>query len=144
MIFADASFLIALFIKDHEFNKKAIKIWNKIKDEDIIISNSIIMEVMTVLNIKLKVSKELLEKTYNSLNSGKFGIVEDINLYDATNQRMISYLPERLSFFDCLYIEVMKELGINKIATFDKDFDIFPYIERIATKTFRKRGNNRT
>ncbi|BBL62792.1 hypothetical protein MARBORIA2_11240 [Methanobrevibacter arboriphilus] len=124
MIFADANFLIALFVKDHKFNKRALKIWNKINHETIIISNSIILEVMTVLNIKLKVSKELLEKVYNRLNSGKFGIVEDINLYNNTMERMVNYLPKRLPFFDCLYIEIMKELGINKIVTFDEHFNI--------------------
>jgi hypothetical protein len=35
---------------------------------------------MTVLNIKLKVSKEILEKSYIRLNSGKFQIVEDTSL----------------------------------------------------------------
>lgn len=124
MIFADANFLIALFVKDHKFNKRALKIWDKINHENIIISNSIILEVMTVLNIKLKVSKELLEKVYNRLNSGKFGIVEDINLYNNTMERMVNYLPKRLPFFDCLYIEIMKELGINKIVTFDEHFNI--------------------
>ena len=120
MIFLDANFIIDLFVDTEDNHKKAVKIYEKIKDNELIISNSIIMEVMTVLNIKLKVSKELLENIYNMLNSGKFGIVEDITLYDDTNERMISYLPRRLPFFDCLYIELMEQLGIEKIATFDK------------------------
>jgi predicted nucleic acid-binding protein len=78
---------------------------------------------MTVLNIKLKVEKEVLEKTYIRLNKGKFGIVEDINLYNDTMERMIKYLPERVSFFDCLYIEISKQLGIEEIVTFDKHFN---------------------
>jgi len=122
MIFLDANFIIDLFVDTEDNHKKAVKIYEKIKDKELIISNSIIMEVMTVLNIKLKVSKKLLEKAYTMLNSGKFGIVEDINLYDNTNERMINYLPRRLPFFDCLYIELMEQLGIEKIATFDKHF----------------------
>ncbi|MDR3063527.1 MAG: type II toxin-antitoxin system VapC family toxin [Methanobrevibacter sp.] len=97
-------------------------IWDKINHENIVISNSIILEVMTVLNIKLKVSKELLEKIYIKLNSGKFGIVEDINSYNGTMERMINYLPERLPFFDCLCIELMEQLEISKLVTFDKHF----------------------
>jgi len=123
MIFLDANFIIDLFVDTEDNHKKAVKIYKKIEDKELIISNSIIMEVMSVLNIKLKVSKKLLEKAYNRLNSGKFGIVEDINLYDNTNKRMISYFPERLPFFDCLYIELMEQLGITKIATFDKHFN---------------------
>jgi predicted nucleic acid-binding protein len=123
MIFADANYLIALFIKDHDHNKQALKIWDKINQKKIVISNSIILEVMTVLNIKLKVSQEQLEKAYSRLYSGRFGIVEDIHINDKTMQRMITYLPERLPFFDCLYIELMKQLEIKEIVSFDEHFD---------------------
>jgi predicted nucleic acid-binding protein len=36
---------------------------------------------------------------------------------------MISYYPQRLPLFDCLYIELMEQLEIKKIATFDKHFN---------------------
>jgi predicted nucleic acid-binding protein len=62
MIFLDANYLIALFIQKHENHKKAAEIYDKIEKEDLIITNSIILEVMTVSNTKLKVSKELLGK----------------------------------------------------------------------------------
>lgn len=131
MIFADANFLIALFIKDHDYNKQALEIWDKINQEKIVISNSIILEVMTVLNIKLKVSQESLEVAYSRLYSGRFGIVEDTHINDKTMQRMIMYLPERIPFFDCLYIELMEELGIKEIISFDEHFDNRENIIRI-------------
>lgn len=123
MIFLDANFIIDLFVDNSNNHKKALNIWRKIKNEDLIISNSIILEVMTVLNIKLKVSKEILEKSYLKLNSGKFKIVEDIQLYNNTIKRQIQYLPERLPFFDCLYLELIEQLEIKKIVTFDKHFN---------------------
>jgi len=43
----------------------------------------------------------------------------------------MNYLPERLPFFDCLYIELMGQLGIEKIATFDTHFDNKEGIVRI-------------
>jgi len=131
MIFADANFLIALFTKDHEYNKQALKIWDEINHEKIIISPSIIMEVMTVLNIKLNVSKEQLNKAYNRLNSGKFGIVEDLHAQENALKKMINYLPERIPFFDCLYIELMEQLGIKEIVSFDEHFDNKENISRI-------------
>ncbi|MDR2543975.1 MAG: PIN domain-containing protein [Methanobrevibacter sp.] len=123
MIFLDANFLIALFINDHKYNKRALKIWGRIKDQKLIISNSIILELMTVSNIKIKTPKEILEKVYARLNSGKLEIIEDIPLYDNALKRQISYLPERLSFFDCLYMELMEQLEIKQIVTFDKHFN---------------------
>jgi predicted nucleic acid-binding protein len=123
MIFLDANFIIDLFVDTKNNHKKAVKIYEKIKDKQLIISNSIILEVITVLNIKLKVSKEILEKSYIRLHGGKFKILEDIPLYDETIERMVNYIPERLPFFDCLYLEIMEQLGITKIATFDKHFN---------------------
>ena len=61
--------------------------------------NSTILEVMTVSNIKIKVSKEKLKKIYTDLNNGSFGIVEDIHWYNETLERQISYFPQRLPFF---------------------------------------------
>ncbi|MEA4957651.1 hypothetical protein SDC9_37497 [bioreactor metagenome] len=123
MIFLDANYIIALFVDNHKYYKRANKIYEDIKDQDLIISNSIILEVMTVLNIKLKVSKEKLEEIYNRMNNGSFGIVEDISVYDDALIRQISYFPDRLPFFDCLYIELMDQMAIKKIATFDKHFN---------------------
>jgi len=122
MIFLDANFLLAFFIETEKGHKTATKIYEKIKNEGLIISNSIILEVMTVSNIKLKVSKDVLETIYSKLNDGTFKIVEDVPLYDMAMKRQISYLPERIPFLDCLYLELMKQLGIEKIATFDKHF----------------------
>ncbi|MCL2156690.1 MAG: type II toxin-antitoxin system VapC family toxin [Methanobrevibacter sp.] len=131
MIFLDANFIIDLFVNTNDHHEKALKIWDKIKNKELIIANSIILEVMTVLNIKLKVSKEILEKSYIRLNGGKFKIIEDTSLYDDALKRQISYLPERIPFFDCLYIELMEQLGIAEIATFDKHFDNKEGINRI-------------
>ena len=61
MIFLDANFLMSLFIRTEEHHDIATKIYEKIKNQRLIISNSIILEVMTVSNTKIKVSKEILE-----------------------------------------------------------------------------------
>ncbi|KZX12262.1 type II toxin-antitoxin system VapC family toxin [Methanobrevibacter curvatus] len=122
MIFLDANFIIDLFVDTEDNHEKAVKIYKKIKNKQLIISNSVILEVITVLNIKLKVSKETLEKSYSRLNGGKFNIVEDVPLYNEAMERVVSYFPQRLPFWDCLYLELMEQLEIEKIATFDKHF----------------------
>ena len=123
MIFLDADFLMSLLISTEKHHHKAIKIYEKIKKERLIISNSIILEVMTVSNIKIKVSSEKLKEIYICLNSDSFEVFEDIEIYDDTMERQFSYHPQRLPFFDCLYIELMEQLGIEKIVTFDKHFN---------------------
>jgi len=123
VIFLDANFLMSLFIKTEKHHDIAIKIYEKIKEERLIISNSIILEVMTVSNIKIKVAPEKLKEIYINLNSDLFEIFEDIEIYDDTMERQLSYHPQRLPFFDCLYIELMEQLGIKKIVTFDKHFN---------------------
>ena len=98
MIFLDANFLMSLFIKTEKNHDIAVKIYNKIKNHHLIISNSIISEVMTVSNVKIKVSKEILEDIYINLNSGLFEIFEDIELYDEAMERQVNYHPERIPF----------------------------------------------
>lgn len=122
MIFLDANFLMSLLIKTEKHHNIAIKIYEKIKEERLVISNSIIIEVMNVANIKIKVSPKKLKEIYINLNSDLFEIFEDIEIYDDTMERQVNYHPERLPFNDCLYIELMEQLGIKKIATFDKHF----------------------
>jgi len=51
MIFLDANFLMAFFIEAENQHEIASKIYEKIKDKQLIISNSVILEVMTVSNI---------------------------------------------------------------------------------------------
>jgi len=123
MIFLDANFLIAFFVETEDQHEIATKIYEKIKDKQLIISNSIILEVMTVCNIKIKVSKEKLKEIYINLNSGLFDIIEDIKIYDDAMERQINYHPQRLPFFDCLYIELMEQLKIKGIVSFDEHFD---------------------
>ena len=131
MIFLDANFIMSLLIGNLKEHETATKIYEQIKNQPLVISNSIILEVMTVSNIKIKVPKEKLEDIYNKINSGVFEIIEDISLYDDTLKRQIIYHPKRLPFFDCLYLEVMEQLGITKIASFDKHFNNIKGIERI-------------
>lgn len=123
MIFLDASFLLAYFIETETEHKIATKIYEKIKTNQLIISNSVILEVMTVSNIKIKVSEEVLKTIFHELNNGEFGIIEDIPYINEGMDILLNYLPERIPLFDCIYMELMKQIGIEKILTFDKHFN---------------------
>ena len=123
MIFLDANYLLSLYIETETEHNIALDIWDKIKHEELVISNSVILEIITISNIKIKLEKEKIEGIYNNLNSGRFKIVEDVSFQKNSMKKLLNYLPQRISLFDCLYIELMEQLGITKIATFDKHFN---------------------
>lgn len=121
MIFLDASYLVSLISNEHENHERAKGIFhNQIHDKEKIISKLVIAEVITVLDKKLKVSKELLEKAYTSLNED-FTIIDDYPFFDNAMEQVLKH--KGLGFFDCMYITIMKVLEIEEIATFDKDFN---------------------
>ena len=123
MIFLDANYLLSLYIETETEHDIALDIWDKIKHEELVISNSVILEVITIANIKIKLEKEKLEGIYNNLNGGRFKIVEDVSFQNNSMKKLLKYLPQRIPLFDCLYMELMEQLGITKIATFDKHFN---------------------
>ncbi|MCL2687063.1 MAG: PIN domain-containing protein [Methanobrevibacter sp.] len=123
MIFLDANYLLSLYIETETEHNIALDIWDKIKHKELVISNSVILEIITIANIKIKLEKEMLEGIYNNLNSGRFKIVEDVSFQNNSMKKLLNYLPQRIPLFDCLYMELMEQLGITKIATFDKHFN---------------------
>ncbi|MDR2966365.1 MAG: PIN domain-containing protein [Methanobacteriaceae archaeon] len=131
MIFLDANYLLSLYIETETEHNIALNIWDKIKHEELVISNSIILEVITISNTKIKLEKEKLEGIYNNLNSGRFKIVEDVAFQKNSMKKLLNYLPQRMPLFGCLYIELMEQLGITKIATFDKHFNNIEGVETI-------------
>jgi len=103
------------------------------KNKEKIISNLIINEVIAVLNIKLKQDSNILLKVHEKLNKD-YEILNDTEFHNKGLKILINELNKnnkRLSFFDCIYIALMQELGIKEIATFDKHFNNIDGIERI-------------
>ena len=133
MIFLDANFLINLYVETNKYHKRAEKIYYSIEDEELLISKLVIMEVITVLNLRLKKDLKLISNVYNDLNND-YKVIIDNNFYDKGFEILIREHKEnneRIPLLDCVYMAIMKELGIKKIATFDKHFDNKEAIVRI-------------
>lgn len=125
MIFLDANFLINFYFKKNKDHERANELMKKIKDEDRTISNLVIMEVITVMSIKLKQDPYFISKLYKELNNN-FNVIIDNDFYNKGFKILINEIKKNnknISLFDCVYIALMKELGIKKIATFDSHFD---------------------
>lgn len=127
MIFLDSSFLISLFTEKEIHHHKAIKIYRKIKNKELIISKLVIAETITLLRLKLN-TNEIME-IYNGLNSN-FNVINDTAYYDNAMREFLKY-DGTISFFDSMYIYLMKKLEIHEIVSFDNDFDNKKNIVRI-------------
>lgn len=134
MIFLDANFLINLYVETNNYHERANEIYNLIENEEKVISNLVIMEVITVMNIKLKLDLDLISEVYEELNIA-YKILNDANFYNkgfAILNGEFNKNKERISLFDSVYIALMRDLGIEKIATFDDHFDNIDGIVKIC------------
>jgi len=129
MIFLDANFLINFYVQSNKEHDRAVEIFNKIKNQDLIISKSVIAETIGILNVRLKQNKDKLYKVYNKLNRD-FKVVLDNGFHDKAFEKIMES-DERLPFFDCIYLALMEELEIKEIASFDDHFDNIKGLKRI-------------
>ena len=125
MIFLDTSYLVSLILDKHEKHERSKEIYEKIEGEEKIISKLVVSEVITVLDKKLKLDKELLKSAYTYLHED-FTIIDDYVFFDDAMDQVLK--QKHLGFFDCMYITIIDKLEIEEMATFDKDFK---KIERI-------------
>ncbi|MDO5860004.1 type II toxin-antitoxin system VapC family toxin [Methanobrevibacter sp.] len=127
MYFLDTTFIVGLFVSNDPWHPKAKKIYERIKDDELIISKLVIAETITVLKNKLK-TKDILEIYRNIPNI--FKIIEDTNLFDEAMDEYVKYDSD-ISFFDAIYVTVMKKENIHELISFDEDFDRVDGIVRI-------------
>jgi len=127
MIFADSSYFIAALKKDDRWHKDSLKLSGKVK-EQLLVSELIMSESITLVG---------------SFEGGKAG--KTLYEFFLDNCR-IEYLDEEMmeksmttflkydgsiSLADSLSIEIMKKNDVNKIISFDSDFDKIQEIVRI-------------
>ncbi len=128
MIFIDASFFIAAINKNDQWNEKAGKILPTIRREEKVTSELILSESVTLIGslfggkTGLKLFNYILDNhnvryTDKELNSNA---MEIFLKYDGT-----------LSFADSVSVEIMKNLGIESIVSFDSGFDKVDGVIRI-------------
>ena len=131
MIVLDTSFIVSYFNTRDQNHLKAVKLMKKIH-EPLCITDYIFGEVVTVSLIRLKsldrASKigNVLLKSLKIINVEKTSFDNAWNLFCKQKETV-------LSFTDCTTISVMLENDIEKIATFDGDFDKISRIKVIGT-----------
>lgn len=130
MIFIDTNFFIGFFIKTDFWFERASETIKEIPIEERIICQAILNEIITLIGMKSDV--KTCKKVYNYLKDTCTIFNENSipNINDKIIETYINFNGD-LSFTDSTIIESMKELGITKIISFDRNFDKVNEIERI-------------
>ncbi len=131
MIFIDASFFIAATNKQDQWHEKAGEILPIIKKEEKVTSELILSESITLVGSLFGGKKGL--KLFNYIldnhevhyvnKAMSFKAMETFLQYDGT-----------ISFADSVSVEVMRNLEIDEIVSFDSDFDKVDGIIRVHKK----------
>jgi len=119
MIFLDTNFIITYYLKNDKYHDRAVKIWKTLEDREMIISRTIIVEVFNILNTRLKENIELSKKVYKFILDKPI-VLDDHFYHDKAFKLMSEFYNDskRVQFADCIYMTLMKQLEINKIARF--------------------------
>lgn len=126
----DTSFLAAHAINQDANNKRAHELGKELIHNKLIVLDYVFSEFVTLLRSRLK----------DPLAAARFG---DAILYNPRFevQRTDSTLfldawsvfadYTQLSFTDAILVAYARKSGIHRIVSFDKDFDVFEFIQRI-------------
>ena len=71
--------------------------------------------------MKNKIKTKEINEIYNNLPNF-FQIIDDTSYYDLAMEEFIKY-DSTISFFDAMYVALMKKEDIQNIVSFDSDFD---------------------
>lgn len=128
MIFIDASFFIAAVNKKDQWHEKAGEILPLIRKEEKVTSGLILSESVTLVGALFggKIGLSL----YNYIIGNHEILYPDKDLSFDAMETYLKY-DGTLSFADSVSLKIMKDLGIEKIVSFDSDFDKADGIFRI-------------
>lgn len=119
LILVDTNFFINLLDTKDRYHERAVEILSKIEDEEKYVTDGVIFESIAISGSLYggKIATDLYHnikdnyKIYNTNHLLDKGMITHLK-YDGT-----------LSLVDTLLLEIMKELGIHEIISFDTDFD---------------------
>lgn len=129
MIFVDASYFIAVANREDRWHEDAKRLTHRLEREEVTTSVLVLSEVVTGVGSLLggKAGKEAYDV-----------IVDNCAVEVATPERcaraitVFLHYDGTLSFADAVSLVLMQELGTQRIASFDSDFDRVRGIERLA------------
>ncbi|MCL2116625.1 MAG: PIN domain-containing protein [Methanobrevibacter sp.] len=130
MILLDTSYIVAFFAKVDKDHEKALEISEKINNEKLIITDAILIESINLLTKRLNRNTKRIFNIYKFLKHNIKIIYTNEELIERALQTVIKY-KAKIGLADAINIEVMKDLNIYQIVSFDPDFSNKEGIVRI-------------
>lgn len=121
-VFIDADILVALGRLRDKNHRQAEKIYRELKKKAVVffISNTSLYETVTVISQRIshQKAKEFLKRVRRALNI----VYIDQNLESRARLIFNKQRSKNVSFFDCLNMAILKEMGLGEIFSFDEDY----------------------
>ncbi|ACP34663.1 PilT protein domain protein [Sulfolobus islandicus L.S.2.15] len=115
MIILDTSFLIAFYNKRDSRHEKALKIFDEITNDKLVISDYIFDEIVTFLRAKVPwIAIEVGENILENLDMIRVNDEDFRTAWELFNKF------DELSFTDCTTLSLSKRLKIRRVVTFDQ------------------------
>ena len=129
MIFLDAGYLIGLIISTDSNHFKSKQLSQEISHERKVINNVVLIEVLNSLNnYKLKLNADEVLDCLLKLDQ-----IDVLNKDDYISSfNIFKYYNKSINYSDCTILKTMFVNNINKIVSFDSDFDKISGINRIS------------
>jgi len=127
LIFVDASYIIALIVEKDQWHNDAIKLLDKLKSEDKLITEAMIIESINLIGSCH--GGKVGYKTFKYIKDN-FTIFKSDTLLEESLRYYLKF-DGTLSLADCTAIHAMKENEIYEILSFDDDFDKVDGIIRV-------------
>ena len=131
MIFLDSSFIIALTFDKDENHEKSLKLMNTMRYERKMINSTVLIEVLNTLKKNKKTSDIRIILDY-LINLDEIHYLTYTNYKDSIET--FKFYNFSINYADCTILNTMVNKGVNKIASFDSDFDKVKGIYRIICK----------
>ena len=127
MIFADSSFFIGIAREKDRWHKDALRVAKR-NNEALLISDLVISESVTLVGSLEggKVGKILYEYFVDNCKI----VFTDTDLLENAMETFLMY-DGTISLADAMSVEIMNQFGIDRIVSFDSDFDKVNGIKRI-------------
>ena len=120
MIFIDATYIIAIILEKDQWHKRVEGIEEKIINQEKITSDMMICEAMaTICSLK---GGKIAKLMYNYIKDNYSIYETNINSLDLGMDTLLKY-DGNLSLADSIAIDIMNELDIYEIVSFDEDFE---------------------
>lgn len=131
MIFVDTSFYLPLLNPKDTNYKKALNISKSLKNPQLITSQAVLGEVLTVGSMRIN-KKKTIRFVSEIMGGATKIILEKPVLIDMAWKKFKKIKSKNVSWVDCFSITIIEKLKIEKLLAFDQDFRKYCSIEIIG------------